>query len=263
MSSHLTGVCDRVFFGDLGCHMKQQSALERDRSESSLSGPMVVLVADSDAGTRARYREALVQAGCDVVEASDGRDALAKAFAESPSLVITELSLPFVNGYALCDILRRDPVTAAIPILVVAAEASQDRADRVERLGVDGVLLKPTTPARIVDEARRVLASPRDGPVGVRARGTDEQRQPSDQRRAPLSRGVSHTKAHFRFTTTSPAKSPPALSCPSCDRALKYEQSHIGGVSDRHPEQWDYFVCAGGCGVFQYRQRTRKVRHVD
>jgi hypothetical protein len=41
-----------------------------------------------------------------------------------------------------------------------------------------------------------------------------------------------------------------------------YEHSHVGGVSQRHPEQWDYYRCSA-CGRFQYRQRTRKLRRVD
>ena len=52
------------------------------------------------------------------------------------------------------------------------------------------------------------------------------------------------------------------LVCPSCDQALKYLRSHIGGVSARHLEQWDYFECPAGCGSFQYRERTKKLRKV-
>jgi predicted RNA-binding Zn-ribbon protein involved in translation (DUF1610 family) len=40
-----------------------------------------------------------------------------------------------------------------------------------------------------------------------------------------------------------------------------YEQSHIGGVSAKHPEQWDDFICPT-CGTFEYRHRTRKLRRV-
>jgi hypothetical protein len=55
---------------------------------------------------------------------------------------------------------------------------------------------------------------------------------------------------------------PPPLVCPACDRALQYVRSHVGGVSERLPEQWDYYTCHGACGTFQYRQRTRRVRRV-
>ena len=50
--------------------------------------------------------------------------------------------------------------------------------------------------------------------------------------------------------------------CPTCDRPLVYERSHIGGVTERFSEQWDYYTCTG-CGPFQYRQRTRALRSVE
>jgi len=52
------------------------------------------------------------------------------------------------------------------------------------------------------------------------------------------------------------------LVCPNCDRALQYVRSHVGGVSARLSEQWDYYTCHGACGTFQYRQRTRRLRQV-
>ncbi len=52
------------------------------------------------------------------------------------------------------------------------------------------------------------------------------------------------------------------MTCPRCDRPLLYEKSHVGGVNARELEQWDYFECPQGCGTFQYRQRTRKLRRV-
>jgi hypothetical protein len=70
------------------------------------------------------------------------------------------------------------------------------------------------------------------------------------------------SRAHIRHQTTEPPVAPPALVCPQCDQLLRYQRSHIGGVSARHVEQWDYYECSGGCGTFQYRQRTRKLRRV-
>jgi hypothetical protein len=75
--------------------------------------------------------------------------------------------------------------------------------------------------------------------------------------RQPLSR------LHERHDTTSPPLPPPALICPQCDQLLAYQHSHIGGVSARHAEQWDYYECPTGCGMFQYRERTRKLRKVS
>src|SRR5690242_14771118 len=81
-----------------------------------------VLVADPDEDTRTLYRLALPPAGWEVSEASDGRDALTQALAEPPTFIITELRLPLIDGFALCEILRRDPATHSVPILVVTTE---------------------------------------------------------------------------------------------------------------------------------------------
>lgn len=47
-----------------------------------------------------------------------------------------------------------------------------------------------------------------------------------------------------------------------CDRELRYLRSHVGGVSIKHSEQWDHFVCPTGCGRFEYRVRTRRLLKV-
>jgi CheY-like chemotaxis protein len=199
-----------------------------------------ILVVDADDDTRAFYRQSLQLSGYDVVEASDGRDALTKALVGPPSLVVTELGLPLLDGYALCEILRRDRATADTPILVVTSEARPAELDRARKAGADVVIAKPTTSEHILSETQRLLADAKD----LREHCTVL------------------VKSHSRFTTTTPPASPPSLICPSCDRPLAYDRSHIGGVSERQPEQWDYYTCPA-CGAFQYRQRTRKLRRVD
>src|SRR2546426_9483610 len=73
-----------------------------------------ILIVDATEDTRELYRQSFQLSGCDVVEASDGRDALTKALVRPPSLVVTEITLPFLDGCALCEILRRDRTTADI-----------------------------------------------------------------------------------------------------------------------------------------------------
>jgi CheY-like chemotaxis protein len=60
-----------------------------------------ILVVDGNDDTRELYRQSFQLSGCDVVEASDGRDALAKALVSPPSLIVTEITLPFLDGFAL------------------------------------------------------------------------------------------------------------------------------------------------------------------
>jgi CheY-like chemotaxis protein len=82
-----------------------------------------MLLADPDPDTRALYRQLLSYTGWRLDEAEDGVDALAKARTQPPELLITETRLPLLDGYTLCELLRIDPVTAAIRILVVTGDA--------------------------------------------------------------------------------------------------------------------------------------------
>jgi DNA-binding response OmpR family regulator len=214
-----------------------------------------VLVADADADTRTLYELALPPAGCEVVQAGDGRDALTQALTETPTLIITELRLPLIDGIALCEILRRDAATRSVPILVVTSETRQTELDRVRKAGADAVLVKPTLPEAIVGEVEHLLARPANGASAPPMPATPSNEPKKSRHRTAL------TKAHARFKTTSPPAPPPALTCPSCDQSLAYDHSYVGGVSVLHAEQWDYYSCSA-CGSFQYRQRTRKLQRV-
>src|SRR4029453_7047037 len=210
-----------------------------------------ILIADADADTRALYEDLLTLAGYEVVAANDGRDALVKAFSEQPVLVITETHLPIIDGFSLCGVLRRDSATQRVPILVVTTETRIAMMQRAHSVGADAVLNKPVTPETVLAEVRRLLEQRRlrqlMQPAPGRARG----------------RKLCQAKAHVRMQTSAPPNQPPPLFCPDCQRPLRYEHSHIGGVNHRHAEQWDAYVCPAACGSFEYRQRTRKLRRMD
>jgi CheY-like chemotaxis protein len=159
--------------------------------------------------------------------------------------------LPFIDGVGLCEILRRDYVTAAVPIVIVTGETRPSQLQRVSDAGADVVLVKPISPEAVLREIDRL--SDRRMPVAPTVQASSK----LPTRAWPTPK----VKAHARFATTTPPAAPPSLTCPSCDRLLAYQLSHLGGVSDRHVEQWDYHLCSR-CGAFRYRQRTRKVQRL-
>ena len=101
----------------------------------------------------------LKAAGYDVVTASDGEEALKKARAILPSLMILDLMLPEVDGLEVCKILRGDPATSAIPIIILTAKAGEiDRVLGLE-LGADDYVTKPFSPRELVLRVKRLLRS--------------------------------------------------------------------------------------------------------
>ena len=200
----------------------------------------LALLVDGDADTRRMYAEYLRLSSAWLVdEAADGREALAKAISQPPAVVVTETRLPGMSGFDLCQILRSDTLTAAISIIVVTGDALENDIRRALMSGADTVLVKPCLPERLYAEIEHVVAHATDS---------------RDDGQAPPSVATCETgRRHFK---------PPAALCPACDAPMRYLRSHVGGVGRRVREQWDYFECTSGCGTFQYRQRTRKLRKV-
>jgi DNA-binding response OmpR family regulator len=223
-----------------------------------------ILVIDADNDTRTLCRQCCTLAGWEMAGASDGRDGLIKALVETPSLIVTEIALPFIDGRALCDILRRDRATANIPILVVTAESRQGPLAQVRLAGADQVLIKPVTPEHIVSEMRRLLTSRETcaGAAATAGNNASAESSEAEGNARRLHRRRDRQQSFRRHRTTLPPMPPPALVCPVCDGQLAYEHSHIGGVTEQQAEQWDDYMC-GTCGAFQYRHRTRKLRPVS
>lgn len=99
----------------------------------------------------------LKQAGFNVATAEDGAEALAKARTTSPALIILDLMLPEVSGMDVCKMLRRDPDTAAIPIIMLTARAAEmDRVLGLE-LGADDYITKPFSPRELVLRVKKIL----------------------------------------------------------------------------------------------------------
>lgn len=226
----------------------------------------LALLADGDADSRSMYADSLKLARWAVVEAADGRDALALALTERPDIIVTDSRLPGIGGVELCVVLRRDVATRTTPIVIVTGDAVVRDLERAKSSGADSVLVKPCLPETLIAEAARLIEQSQ----ALRERSGEERGKipghlaDSDRliEQSPATTRRMMSRTHVRGETDLPPAIPPELVCPGCDRPLEYKSSQVGGVSARNAEQWDYFTCPGGCGMFQYRQRTRKLRKV-
>ena len=116
-----------------------------------------ILVVDDEPEAVELVEFNLKQAGFDVATAADGAEALKKARAISPALILLDLMLPEIDGLEVCKLLRRDPVTAGIPIIMLTAKAAEiDRVLGLE-LGADDYVTKPFSPRELVLRIRKIL----------------------------------------------------------------------------------------------------------
>jgi DNA-binding response OmpR family regulator len=116
-----------------------------------------ILVVDDEPEAVELVEFNLKQAGFDVVTAADGAEALKKAQTAAPALVVLDLMLPEVDGLEVCKLLRRDPATATIPIIMVTARAAEiDRVLGLE-LGADDYVTKPFSPRELVLRVKKIL----------------------------------------------------------------------------------------------------------
>jgi two-component system phosphate regulon response regulator PhoB len=116
-----------------------------------------ILVVDDEPDAVELVEFNLKNAGFDVVTAADGADALKKARTFSPDLIVLDLMLPEVDGLEVCKILRRDPATAGVPIIMLTAKAAEiDRVLGLE-LGADDYITKPFSPRELVLRVKSLL----------------------------------------------------------------------------------------------------------
>jgi len=117
-----------------------------------------ILIVDDETDALEVLGFKLREAGFAPIFAKDGARALTAARNERPDLMVLDLMLPEVDGLEVCKILRRDPATASLPILMLTARAAEmDRVLGLE-LGADDYVTKPFSPRELVLRIRKLLS---------------------------------------------------------------------------------------------------------
>jgi len=115
---------------------------------------MKILVVDDDSDLRGLLCFALRQAGYLPLEAEDGERALAVFEAERPALVILDVNMPKLDGFAVLQRLR---ATSRVPVLMLTVRASEEDQVRGLDLGADDYLAKPFSPRALLARLRALL----------------------------------------------------------------------------------------------------------
>ena len=123
----------------------------------SASAPLIVLADDSE-DSREMYREYFAFVGFDVETAATGREILEKVRCHPPDIVVLDLSMPGLDGWTVCRVLKADQATKAIPIIVLTAHALDDSEASAKAAGADHYLRKPCLPEVLVGAVRFALS---------------------------------------------------------------------------------------------------------
>lgn len=126
-------------------------------SGGATAGKQKILVVDDEPDAVELIKTVLGAAGYFVATAEDGGEALRKARDLDPDLILLDVMLPEIDGLEVCKILRHDPVTGDVPIILLTARATEfDRILGLE-LGADDYVTKPFSPRELVLRVKALL----------------------------------------------------------------------------------------------------------
>jgi two-component system, OmpR family, alkaline phosphatase synthesis response regulator PhoP len=127
--------------------------------ERALMLPRRILAVDDERHVVRLIELNLARAGYQVTTASAGREALLLAASERPDLVVLDVMMPHMDGFEVLRNLKSDPITAAIPVILMSGRAQNADLFRGWQPGVDCFLDKPFNPLELLTFIRRIFAS--------------------------------------------------------------------------------------------------------
>src|SRR5947207_1183056 len=114
-----------------------------------------ILIAEDHPTNRELLRELLEIRGYTVAEACDGQEALAMVEQSPPDILLLDIGMPLLDGFAVVCKLRENPRFAKLPIVAVTAYAMQCDREKIMNSGFDGYLAKPVNSLSLVQELDR------------------------------------------------------------------------------------------------------------
>jgi CheY-like chemotaxis protein len=118
----------------------------------------VVMVVDDDAMTRDFYQTVLSAYGFKVILMSASPNVLERARVEQPNLILTDVRMPVLDGFQLCQQLKDDAQTASIPVILITGLAiRQDEREQAEAVGALMIIERALRPQALVDLIKQSL----------------------------------------------------------------------------------------------------------
>ena len=119
-----------------------------------------VLVAEDERALRLLLRATLGRHEYRLLEASDGDEALRLARQERPDLVLLDVGMAGLDGYAVCRALKGDPATAGICVIMLTGRAQAADRGQGAAAGADAYLVKPFSPSELLHTIKDFLGRP-------------------------------------------------------------------------------------------------------
>jgi CheY-like chemotaxis protein len=119
--------------------------------------PVTILVVDDDPVILQLLQVNFELEGFRVLTAADGESALAQAREQRPAVIVTDVMMPRMSGIELLETLRADPVTSAIPVVLLTAKAQQADIQGGREAGADDYITKPFDPLDLVERVNRLV----------------------------------------------------------------------------------------------------------
>lgn len=127
------------------------------KPKSKVNDPALVLIVDDFEDNRLMYVEYLQFKGLRVAEARNGEEAVARASELLPDLIVMDLSLPVVDGWAATRTLKGDARTKHIPVIALTGHAEPAHTQRALQAGCDDFIAKPCLPDHLLAKIQEHL----------------------------------------------------------------------------------------------------------
>jgi CheY-like chemotaxis protein len=146
-----------------------------------------VLLVEDVADTREMYAVYLRHCGFTVTTATNGAEALDAARGQAPDLILMDAAMPGLDGWTATELLKSDPATRNVPVLILTAHVFAEHRERARQVGADGFIGKPCMPDELAREVSAVLRRRRT------ARSTDT----PGERKKGASRAIEGSGRHI------------------------------------------------------------------
>jgi CheY-like chemotaxis protein len=119
----------------------------------------VILIVEDDPKSMTLTKDLLKISGYETIQAIDGKQGVELAKAAKPDLILMDIMMPKMDGYAACHVIKADPATKNIPIVMLTAVGYDLNRKLAKQYGANGYVTKPFDRQQLIDAISPLLAT--------------------------------------------------------------------------------------------------------